>query len=56
MNIQSFSQLILTRNAVKDDEDSYETGPLAKIVLLVCVVVSLIATVVAALVLVSVKI
>ena len=41
---------------VKDDEDSYETGPLAKIVLLVCVVVSLIATVVAALVLVSVKI
>lgn len=56
VNIQSFSQLILTRNAVKDDEDSYETGPLAKIVLLVCVVVSLIATVVAALVLVSVKI
>ena len=55
VNIQSFSQLILTRNAVKDD-DSYETGPLAKIVLLICVVVSLIATVVAALVLVSVKI
>ena len=34
--IQSFSQFWLTRNAVKDDEDSYETGPLTRLVLLAC--------------------
>ncbi len=56
VNIQSFTQLILTRNAVKDDEDSYETGPLAKIVLLACVAASLVATALAALVLMGVKI
>lgn len=56
VNIQSFSQLILTRNAVKDDEDSYETGPLAKIVLLICVVVSIVATGVAVILMMGVRI
>lgn len=31
--IQGFSQLIMTRNVVKDDEDSCETWPLFKIIL-----------------------
>ncbi len=31
--IQAFSQLVLTRRAVKDDEDSDETGPLFALVL-----------------------
>ena len=47
--IQALSQSILTRNAVKDDEDSYETGPLQKLVLWGCVAASLAATIVAAL-------
>lgn len=34
--IQSFTQLALTRRAVKDDEDSRETGPLAGIIVLCC--------------------
>ena len=38
MVVQSFSQLAMTRSAVKDDEDSYETGPLAKLVFLACVI------------------
>ena len=46
--IQALSQSILTRNAVKDDEDSYETGPLQKLVLWGCVAASLAATIVAA--------
>lgn len=56
VNIQTFSQLILMRNAVKDDEDSYETGPLSRIILLLCVVVSIIATAAAVLALMVVKI
>lgn len=43
--IQTFSRLILTRNAVKDDPDSYETSPLIRIVLLTCIVAAIIATV-----------
>jgi len=43
--IQGFSQLIMTRSAVKDDEDSFETVPLLKIIILVCVVSSVIITV-----------
>lgn len=35
--IQALSQLLLTRRAVKDDEDSYETAPLMKTVILLCV-------------------
>lgn len=53
--IQAFSQLVMTRSAVKDDEDSDETGPMVKIVLLACVVASLAATAAAALVLMSVR-
>lgn len=40
--IQSVSQLILTRGAVKDDEDSCETGPLVKLVLLACAVAAVV--------------
>lgn len=36
--VQAFSRLILTRNAVKDDEDSLETGPLQGLVLLTALV------------------
>lgn len=46
--IQALSQAILTRNAVKDDVDSFETEPFIKIVILLCVMVSLIATIVTA--------
>lgn len=34
--IQALSQLLLTRRAVKDDEDSCETAPLMKTVILLC--------------------
>lgn len=54
--IQAFSQLILTRSAVKDDEDSFETGPLLRIILLVCVIVSILATAIAAIVLMGVRV
>lgn len=53
--IQSLSQLIMTRNAVKDDEDSYETVPLFKIIILICVIVSVIATIGAAIIFMGVK-
>ena len=43
--VQIFSQLIMTRNAVKDDEDSFETSPLLKIIIWVCVVAGVIITV-----------
>ena len=45
--IQVFSRLVITRNAVKGDEDSYETGPLLKIIFFLCVTVCVAATVVA---------
>ncbi len=53
--IQTLSQLIMTRNAVKDDEDSFETSPLLKIIIWVCVVVGVIATIVAAIMIMGVK-
>ena len=53
--IQSFSQLIMTRNAVKDDEDSYETAPLLKMIILLCGVVGIIATVITTIIFMSVK-
>lgn len=56
MAIQSLSQFIMTRNAVKDDEDSYETGAIVKVIVLICVIVSIIATVVTAIVLMGVKV
>lgn len=54
--IQALSQLIMTRNAVKDDDDSYETSPLIGIIILICAVIGLIATAVAAIVLMDTKI
>ena len=54
--IQSFSQLILTRSAVKDDEDSYETGPLARIIVLACALAGIIAAAGAAFVLLCVQV
>lgn len=54
--IQSFSQMALTRNAVKDDEDSCETGPLVKLVLLACVIAALAVTAAAAVVLMGVRV
>ena len=55
VTVQSFSQLILTRRAVQDDEDSYETGPFVKIVLFACVLAGFLATAAAALVLMGVR-
>lgn len=54
--VQAFSQLILTRSAVKDDEDSYETGPLAKLVVLACAAAGILAMAVAAVVLAGVRV
>lgn len=54
--VQAFSQLILTRNAVKDDEDSCETGPLIKIIVLSCAVAGVIATVIASILLMGVRV
>ena len=54
--IQIFSQLVMERNAVKDDEDSYETTPILKIIILICVIVSVIITIGTAIVFMSVQI
>ena len=56
MAIQILSQFIMTRNAVKDDEDSYKTGAIVKVIVLICVIVSIIATVVTAIVFMGVKV
>ena len=53
--IQSFSQMALTRNAVKDDEDSQETAPLARLVVLACVAAGVAATAAAAVLLAGVR-
>lgn len=55
MCIQTFSQLVITRRAVKNDEDSYETAPLFKIVVWVCAVCGVIVTVCAAMMILGVK-
>lgn len=52
--IQAFSQLILTRSAVKGDEDSCETGPLFRIIVLACAAAGIIATIAAAILLAGV--
>lgn len=44
--IQTFSQLILMRNAVKDDDESFMNGPLVKIIVLSCAVFSILAAIV----------
>ncbi|MDE6902937.1 MAG: hypothetical protein K2P22_09370 [Lachnospiraceae bacterium] len=46
--IQSLTQLVLTRSAVKDDADSYETGPLVKLIVWACAVAGILAAIVAA--------
>lgn len=46
----------MLRNAVKDDEDSYETAPLLKIIILICVVTGMIVTIGASFILMSVRI
>ena len=53
--IQSVSKLVLERRAVQDDEDSYETGPLARIVVLACAAAGLIAAIGAAVMLLCVR-
>lgn len=54
--IQTFSQLVMARNAVKDDEDSLETAPLLGIIVLICVVAGAAATVGAAIILMGVRV
>ena len=54
--IQSFSQIILTRSAVKDDEDSCETGPLARMVVLACAAAGVLAAAVTAVVILGVRV
>ena len=49
--IQALTQALLTRRAVQDDEDSCETGPMARLVLLTCGAACLAAVAVAAAVL-----
>ena len=46
--VQGFSQLVLTRRAVKDDEDSRETGPLALLVVAACAAAGIVAALIAA--------
>lgn len=53
--IQTLSQLIMTRNAVKDDEESFETSPLLKIIIWICVVVGVIVTIGSAIIIMGVK-
>lgn len=52
---ETASRLFLTRRAVKDDEDSFETGPLRGLVLLACLVLGLGALAGAALLLLGVR-
>ena len=54
--VQGFSQLVLTRRAVKDDEDSRETGPLALLVVAACAAAGIVAALIAAVVLLSVQV
>lgn len=56
MVIQTLSQFIMTRNAVKDDEDSYKIGAIVKVIVLISVIASIIAAVVTATVIMSVKV
>ena len=53
--IQNLSQLIMTRNAVKDDDESFETSPLLKIIIWICVVVGVVVTIGAAFLIMGVK-
>lgn len=52
--IQNFTQLALTRRAVQDDADSYETAPLVKIIVLGCAAAGILAAAGAAVMLMGV--
>lgn len=54
--IQALSQQIMTRRAVKDDEDSCETGPLARMVVLACAAAGVLAAAVTAVVILGVRV
>ncbi len=53
--VQSLSQLILTRNAVRGDEEAAQAAPLLKIVVLVSVVIGVAATIAAAITIMGVR-
>lgn len=54
--VQTFSRLILQRNAVRDDSDSFVTSPLIRIVLLAAVLFTVLVTLVAFLVVGGVRV
>ena len=54
--IQTFSQLVMTRNAVKDDKESFETAPLIRLILFICIVAVIIATTGASILLMGVRV
>ena len=56
VGVQGFTQAILTRRAVQGDEDSWETGPLLRLIVLVCAAVGVLVTVAAAFVLMAVRV
>lgn len=44
-SIQLFSQLVIARNVVKNDEDSFKTSPVTKVAICIGVVVGIVITV-----------
>lgn len=54
--IQSFSQLLLQRNAVKDDEEYRTDSSLFRIILLICAISSLIVSIGAVIVIMGAKV
>ena len=53
--IQSFSQLTMAHNAVKDDKDFYKTEPLLKTIILICVATGIAATIGASFILIGIS-
>ncbi len=56
MAVQTLSRLVMTRNAVKDDEDSFETAPLLRLILFICAAAGVIVTIGAVMILTSIRI
>ena len=54
--VQTLSRLVMTRNAVKDDEDSFETAPLLRLILFICAAAGVIVTIGAVMILTSIRI
>lgn len=54
--VQSLTQAVLRRRAVQGDEDSWETGPMIRLVLLVCALACAVLTAAAAVVLMAVRV